>query len=649
MAAQVEGKSEVAPRIKPLKMAGVLIVGLLLLVLANLWVRQAALISIGAQVAMAVPPIPALAALLLLLAAFPLVRKLGITRREVIGVYCFLTLAVALTSGGAMRFFLHSLPTLQYFAGPENNLGELWDDIPEWMGPTDETVIRTYFEGSDDGAVPWKAWAGPLSLWLLFFVAFFGLLIGLAALFHPEWEQSEHLTYPLAELPVRLADLGGERIAIWKNRGFWIGFAIACMYNLLNILNAYNPGLSALGTDQPLDALLSEHPLSALRPMRISYRPEVLGFGYLMPTEIALSTVFFYFVYMKGIALGAAVGGMDNARLPYENEQAAGAYIALVALLVYRSRHRIVEVFGGLREKSPGRWLLPGAIIVCSLGIVAFLTAAGMSAVVWAPYFLLVLIFSVGYARLRAESGYPRMWGRPLGGEQSLLVNALGTARLAPGGNMRSLTLMASMFYMTRGYMGQLMAYPTEALKIADDTGVSRRRMIALMVAAVLLGTVISWVMHLDAFYEYGANILEGGTTSGGYRVTLMRTSYETASGWANGHAIPKPSETIAAAVGLAMVLGLAGLRRAFLRFPLHPLGLILALTGGGYTGWAMLLLVSLIKMAVLKIGGMGAYRAFVPAFIGIAVGHYFAAGLVWSLLASFGGQFFSDRYQLWF
>lgn len=649
MAAQTEREREVAPRIAPLRMTGVLVIGVVLLVLANLWVRQAALISIGAQVAMAVPPIPALAALLLLLAAYPLVRRLRMSRREIIAVYCFLTLAVALTSGGAMRFFLHSLPTLHYFAGPENNLGELRADIPEWMGPTDETAIRTYFEGSDDGAVPWEAWLGPLSLWLLFFVAFFGLLIGLAAVFHPEWEQSEHLTYPLAELPVRLAGLGGERIAIWKNRGFWIGFGIACLYNLLNILNAYNPGLSALGTDQSLDPLLSEHPLSALRPMRISYRPEILGFGYLMPTEIALSTVFFYFVYMKGITLGAAVGGVDNAQLPYENEQAAGAYIALVALLVYRSRHPFVQVFGRLRERSPGGWLLPGGIIACSLAIVIFLTAAGMSPIVWAPYFALVLIFSVGYARLRAESGYPRMWGRPLGGEQNLLVNALGTARLAPGGEMRSLTLMASMYYMTRGYMGQLMAYPTEALKIADDVGITRRRIILLMVAAVMLGTVVSWGMHLDAFYEYGANILEGGTTQGGFRVSLMRSSYEAVAGWSRAHALPKRSETIAAAVGLAMVLGLAGLRRAFLRFPLHPLGLILALTGGGYTGWAMLLLVSVVKMTVLKVGGMGAYRALVPAFIGIAVGHYFAAGLVWSLLASFGGQFFSDRYQLWF
>ena len=188
----------------------------------------------------------------------------------------------------------------------------------------------------------------------------------------------------------------------------------------------------------------------------------------------------------------------------------------------------------------------------------------------WAPYFGLVVIFGVGYARLRAESGYPRLWGRPLGGEQNMLVNCIGTERLAALGGMRSLTLMASMHYMTRGYVAQLMCYPTEALKIGDDVGISRRKIIWLMVAAVVFGIVISWVMHLDAFYEYGANILEGGTTSGGYRVTLMRQAYEGAGKWAESPAPPSRPEALASLAGLVMVFGLAGLRRAFLRFPLH-------------------------------------------------------------------------------
>ena len=57
---------------------GIVLVGLALLVLANLWVRQGALITLSCQVAMAVPPVPALAALLLMLPAARLLRRVGI-------------------------------------------------------------------------------------------------------------------------------------------------------------------------------------------------------------------------------------------------------------------------------------------------------------------------------------------------------------------------------------------------------------------------------------------------------------------------------------------------------------------------------------------------------------------------------------------
>ncbi|MGD9496704.1 MAG: DUF6785 family protein [Armatimonadota bacterium] len=577
-----------------LKWSWVVPIGLLALIVANLWERQSALLTISAQVAMAVPPIPALAVLLLLVALMPLLRRVRVSRREVIAIYCFLTLAVALTSGGAMRFLLPAIPTLYYFTGPENQWQQFHDYIPQWMCPTDESVIRAYFEGAESGSVPWAAWAGPLALWLLFFAAFFGLLICLALVFRPEWENREHLSYPLAELPLMLTGQRSHLPNIWRNGVFWTGFLLVCLFDLGNILHGFNPGVAASGTDTDLSGLFAEWPLSALAPLRVSYRPEILGFGYLMPTEITLSTVFFYFFYLKGLCLGAALVGMHHAQLPFENEQASGAYLALVILLGYRARHRIARVFGALRRGGQA-WGLALATILCAAVVVGFWAAAGMSLRVLLPYFALVFIFGLGYARLRAETGYPRLWGRPLGGERNLLLDLFGTAPFSPGGDMRSLTLMASTYYLSRGYMAQLVAYPAEAFRVAGEAHIDVRRMALLLAIAVIAGTVVSWWMQLSAFYEYGANVLEGGTTSGGYRIDLMRQSYTDLA------------------------------------------------------GWAMLLLVSAVKMAALRIGGMRAYHAFLPAFIGIAVGHYFAAGLVWSVVSSFGGETFTRAYQLWF
>ncbi|MGI5817085.1 MAG: DUF6785 family protein [Armatimonadota bacterium] len=625
----------------------VLVVGVIFLTLANLWERQGALITLASQAAMAVPPVPALAALLLLLALLRPLRRIGFDRRQIIAVYCFLTLAVALTSGGAMRFFLPSLPSLFYFAAPENNWEQFHEHIPGWMVPRDEGVIQAYFEGAEAELVPWGAWLGPLSLWLLFFLAFFGLQICLALIFRPEWEDSEHLIYPLAELPLMFTGERHGEQAIWRDGLFWVGFVAVCGHHALNIANAFNPGVAALGLRTDLSGLFEEWPLSAIRPLQFAYRPFMFGLGYLMPTEILISTVVFFLIYLKGIALGAAVMGLTTPGLPYGNQQAGGAFLGMALLLVVAARGRIASVFRSLAQPEEGSRPLAVATIVCALGVAVFWRIAGMNWLVLCGFFGLAYAFAIAHARVRAESGFPHNWIRPLSQERDILVNVLGTERLAMGEGMRSLTLMSSVFYMARGYLPQLIGFPLEAFRIGGEMRIRTRHMVWLMVFAVVLGSVFSWWMHLSAYYQFGANILEGGTTAGGYRVTLVRQGYDSLANWARGHEGPKRPEATATAAAFALVLLLAGARRIFLRFPLHPVGLLIALTEG-YNAWGMLLLVWIIKTSVLRIGGMSAYRRLIPMFIGIVIGHYVAAGLVWSLIASYGGEGF-DRYPVWF
>ena len=92
----------------------------------------------------------------------------------------------------------------------------------------------------------------------------------------------------------------------------------------------------------------------------------------------------------------------------------------------------------------------------------------------------------------------------------------------------------------------------------------------------------------------------------------------------------------------------IAALRRAYLRFPLHPLGVLMCVTGPGENSWGPILVVTIIKGAVTRIGGIRLYRRLIPFFIGVAVGHFFSAGTVWALIASFGGEGF-NKYPVWF
>ncbi len=626
----------------------VALIGFVFVVVANLWVKQGALITLSCQVAMSVPPIPAVGVLLLLLPLIPLTRRFGLDRREVMAIYCFLTLAVALTSGAAMRFFLPALTTPSYFASPENNFAQFLDHIPHWMVPHGETVIRDYFEGSATGATPWAEWLGPLGIWMLFFVCFFGFLICTAAIFRPVWEDNEHLAYPVAEVPLMIAGYREDTQMMWRDGIFWVGFGLICIHHLLNILNAFNPAVTCLGLSTDLGALLQEWPLSALRPLVFRYYPFVFGVAYLMPTDIALSTVVFYFGYMKALALGGAMAGINTPGFPFTMEQASGAFLGMALILGYGARHRFAEVFSRLTGASNSSKLLPVAMIACLVGVYIFCRISGMSTWLFVVFYTLLLAFAISAARIRTEGGFASNWTFPLEQAQSALINFAGTDRLKAMVGMQGLTALTTQYYLTRGYMPQLMAFMADAFKIGGQAKITTRRMGVLLLLAVIIGTGVSWWMHVSTSYQYGSNILEGGTTSGGTRVVLMRRAYEDLATWNIASEGPDRSRATAAIVGLVIVLAVAALRRAFLRFPLHPLGFLMCLTGGGVNAWGPLASIVIVKGIILRLGGMRLYRRLIPLFIGMAIGDFFAAGLVWSLIASYGGEGFAN-YPVWF
>ncbi len=635
-----------------------LLVGLIFLVLANLWVRQGALLTLAAQVAMAVPPVPALVTLLVLLAGLGALRRLGFGRKEVMGVYAFLTLAVALTSGAAMRFFLPALVTPYYFASAENRWEQFHKFIPSWAVPHGDEVIRQYFEGTDlpvggvsawFQAVPWGAWLSPLAIWLVFFVGFYGLLLCIALIFRPIWEQGEHLAYPMAEFPLMLAGYRQQTLhGVWANPIFWSGVLMVGLYHLFNIFNAFNPAIPALGLSTPLSPLFVEHPLTALQPLTIEYRPEIFGIAYMMPSDIVTSTLVLYFGYFKGLSLGGAMLGVDIPGYPFDYPQAMGGFVALALVLIYGARRRIVQVFASLRGKGDETpWLAIG-LIASTVVVLGFWLIFGMKLWILLVYLILLLSHSIGYMRIRAETGFPTWWIKPLNQERDMIINFFGTERLAPGGDFGSLAGLEVQNWMYRGYFAQLIAYQAEALRIGGEIKIDRKQIVSLMIWAVVLGSLVSWWMHLSTAYELGSNVLEGGTTQGGARVTLMTQAYDQLASWMRGPADAQRNPSIAFAVGAAIVILLAVLRRVFLQFPLHPSGFVMALTGGGSIGWAMLLLSLIIKTIVLRLGGMRMYNRLLPFFIGVVVGHYFWSGTVWALIASFGGEGF-NKLPVWF
>ncbi|MFW5866654.1 MAG: DUF6785 family protein [Armatimonadota bacterium] len=639
------------------------LLSLVFLVFSLAWMYKAGLVGHGAQLGESVPVVPAVAALLVLTLLLPLLRKLPswlrVNRAGVLMVYAFLAIAVSMSSVGVVRLIFPNSTALYYFATEENNFAEFQQYVPSWVQPGDDPeVIRQMYEGSDAAlagqtgegwfgslsAVPWGAWMPPLVAWTLFLLAAFIAMMSIMTMFRRQWVERERLTFPIVHLVMELA--GGRNaetaLSFFKNPAMWAGFTLAAAFNVMNILNAWNPAIPAMGRAEDLGALFTERPWDAIRPLSIAWRPENFGLGYLVPTDITLSVWVFYLVLRLANVFQVGVG-YDISGFPFTQEQSFGSYLALGLFLVFVAREHLARVF----RKAVGRadevddsdepMSYRAAVIGMVVGVGFMLLWAGSAGMaIWtaAIFFGLFLLFALVYARARAEAGAAMVWLFPFYQHKRMMINITGSAIYERFGGWSNLTIFSLLMWVSRGYFQSMMAYQIEASKIADEARIRQRSMTMWLVVALLVGLAGAYVIHLQAYYTHGANILEGGTTQGGYRARLATQEFEELASFARGHKEPDRPRTIAAGTGFLITAGLIGLRTVFLRFPLHPLGFAMVTAYGGPL-WGPFFIVWVIKTLILRIGGMGMYRRMIPFFLGIVIGHFFTAGLVWGWLSA--------------
>jgi len=629
------------------------VLSLLLLAGSLYWILRVGMIAHGSQLGESVPVVPAIAGLILLTVIAPLVQRLRrsfrLSRADILIVYVFLSISVSMSSVGVARLLFPNLTALYYFAEPENDFESYWRYVPDWFVPKDLEVIRQMHEHADDERVPWGAWAGPLSMWTLFMLAWFTAMFCLMVMFRRQWSDRERLTFPIVHMVMDLSDPGEGRLVggFFRNPLMWTGFGISGIYNLLNILRAWNPAVPALGRAYDIGALFTERPMSAIRPLSLAWRPENIGLGYLVSTEVTL-TVWVFYLLLRASNVISVAAGYEVAGFPFHEEQSTGAYLALGAFLIYVGRRQLRQVFekafGRLEELDDGnepvpyRWAVIG-FLAGTGGMLLYAVKAGMWLSTAALYFGLILLFALVYARARAEAGAAMVWLFPFYQHKRSMLNALGSARLTTGTDWANLTIFSYFMFISRGYFQSMMAYQVEASKIASEARVSQRAMSVVLFLALIVGLWGSYYIHLGAYYKYGSNVLEGGTTEGGYRTTLAKNEFLETAGYAKA---PKPVDrmrTGLTGVGFVVCAALILLRTFFLRFPLHPLGYAMV-TSYGYPLWGPFLLVWIAKTLILRIGGMRLYRRLIPLFLGIVIGHFFVAGVVWGSISIYNEMY---------
>jgi hypothetical protein len=632
-------------------------------------VRYVELVT-GRYVTTGVPPVPAVAALLILAALRallprlpgPLARRLVPDRRQTMLIYSMVCVGVVLNGQYMVRAFLPHLISLQYWQSHNNAALSRWVQyLPDWYAPADTEALRRYFEGSQSGAVPWGLWIAPLLRWSLFLTALFVVAVSLTALMRRQWVHHERLSFPLLYLPLSLTSesqaalLGGK--PLFRNPLLWCGLGAAALFNGFNIGHALNPVIPAPGFYYSFRAQFPDRPWTPFNTVMLFYMLEAIGFGYFIPLEVSFSAWFLYLAE-KLVAVGGLAAGYDLPGFPYMQEQSAGAYLGVTALLLYGARKHLVLIarraFGFAppgrtaeeREERTALWALLGGLLF----LMGWAWVSGFSLLIAVPFFGVLLCFTLVYARLRAETGVPFGFVYPYGLPKEMVVNAFTARGVLDAGGFRTWVVFSSLAWLSRHhYTEELAAYSTDGMKLAEETRTERRWYYAALGVALAAGLAMAFWSHLGAFYAVGANLAGGGGRQE-YRASVALQEYQQMALRATT-SVPRDDARLAAEIlGAAGAVLLGTLRAVWVRSPFHPLGYILATAYGDHTTIFFPMLVAwFCKSLVIKAGGLPLYRQFIPFFVGLIVGHYLVGGIFWPLLCLTLAPEASQSYHLYF
>lgn len=539
-------------------------------------------------------------------------RNLALRPSEILVIYIMLAIGTAASGHDTVEMLTQVVGYPFWFASAENE----WEDLflqylPRWLMVEDKNILEGFYNYDGEFYDPkvFKAWLYPLLFWASFLVALYFCMMCINIIFHKQWMDRERLSFPIARVPLELAD---PKSSIHKEKLFWYAFAGAALLSLINGLHRLYPAVPGLTYGKfDVSVMFTEKPWNAIEGVYIEFLPFVLGLSFFIPLSLSFSIWFFFWFWKMEMVLGSAVGVHYLPGFPGYGSQGMGAVILMFVMFVFWSRRHLWQVLMAVfrprsSEYSKDAPLYTFAIlgiILSMVFLVSFCYYAGMAPWVSVMFLGIFYIVTTVLTRTRAELG-PPTHDFPFVPTDAI-TNVLGTKMI----DGSSLTQFAMLKFVDYGNRSSVMPHTLEALYLKDKMKV---RQTWLIITAMIIAMVVG--------------------TSAGLMGNVHRGYRDTGQIWV-GRGFPRladwlkyPSGTnylyiIYGMIGAIIIAVLATLNRYFIWWPFHPLGYIL---GGEWMlryFWFSIFLAWVIKWIILKFGGMEAHRKAVPIFIGITVG----------------------------
>ena len=588
--------------------------------------------------------------LLLLVLANTGIRRIApryvLSQGELLTIYIMINLSSALAGHDMIQVLVPGIAHPFKFATPENKWAELFlGFIPKWLSVRDPEAIKGFYQGASTLYTKRTLliWAVPVGMWTIFIIILLWVMMCLTVLLRKQWTEREKLTYPLVHLPLEVSN---EKSGFFRNKLLWIGVGIAVAVDLiqgLHVLYPSVPGLQIKGIN--LSNYITTQPWNAIGNCPISFYPFAIGLGTLLPLDLSFSSWFFFIFWKAELVIAAARGWNQIPRFPYVNEQSFGAYMGIFFFAIWASRKFLSSLIGHILtgkgemddagEPLRYRTAAFGAMIG-GLLLTAFVYAMGMSLWLIVAFFAIYFALSIAVTRMRAELG-PPAHDLHAAGPDTILPSIIGPAHLGP----QNLVVLSMMFWFNRAYRAHPMPFMIEGYKMAERASVSYRKLFAAIMIAVVAGTIASFWSQLHICYEVGAASKVAPPT---VPLIFGGEPYNRLDGWLKGVAVPSANITWAIIVGFLFTILLNSLRMRFFWFPFHPVGFAVSSTWSMHQLWMCMFIAWLIKLMLLRYGGLRTYRAAVPLFLGLIIGEC-VMGSIWTIV---GIALNTQTYAFW-
>lgn len=623
-----------------------LFVGTLLTALTSIIVASAELIAQTIRIGMMqLPPVVIALLFVLILVNRGLGRvrqQWAFTSAEMAVLFVMMLFGAMLASRGLMEHLLPTQVGVSYFAE-----GNRWESLyfphirPEVVPwdpdtPQPEPLVRSFYQRLPYGqSIPWVPWLASTGRWLVLIGTVFFAFLCISVLLRKQWVENERLAFPLVQLPMELMGKGD----FFLNRAFWFGALLPLLVFILNGLHRNIPTLPEIPLNLPLKPFFVNPPYDQVTFFTIHLSFAAVGFFFLIPTELLFSFWFFYLLSkaleIMGLGLGFHTFAKHAVAAGFVKWLCSGAFFGVAFSILYSARHHLryigQVVMGNAPPPPPGSELLSYRVAFWGL-IASFVVIVAWSAWMGLDWWVAGIVFAIYLlvqglvmARCTAEGGLLVTEGcfTPMD-----VITMEKYSLLSP----RNLTAMAFLDAMLlRDLRGITITGYLDAQKLWGELHLHRRTLLLTLVGGILLAIGVAFVFQLWLPYEYGALNLDDYV----YQRQPIKFFQQNAPFMRGGGAeTPVPAfRPLFFTLGLVVTLLLAWARAVWVGFPFHPLGFAMSATWGVVILWFSMLVAWLIKVPLLRYGGMTLYRRARPFFLGMIFGEFFSAA-VWALLA---------------